>query len=398
MVARAQSSDFAIFMRKIGYSVGLEHTLARVGDFARLYGSREAITIGDVKRLLHAPPPEGWNLQPQNEHILDFLRSIEVLSVRGADVGVLELGEALGILWKILPDTAFPEALRLLLTHELVLADGDIFLNALAAHFDEAAFAAAIARLLEHKWSILEQTFLSTQQRTAIYKAVNIEVQDNNPGSRGLAGGRTGPLAATSTARLGPLSAGSAARPPIRISPNYVVKTLGRRRAWATSLGLAHDSGALTAAGEGLLQTLATAGYAGQSCMSTWPLAHELMIPLFASMRLPPEIPVRTSWDLMVLVGRGLGLLGTELRTSGQRDIDTLLDVIRTFHSLNQSRSIVRNEVSVRVAYRCLLACAIGEPQVPDYPSGIQQEQDLPSPRVIARSSRVAELALSEAR
>lgn len=398
MVVRARYSDFAIFMRKIGYSVGLEHTLARVGDFARLYGGSETITIGDVKRLLHAPPPDGWNLQPQNEHILDFLRSIEVLSVRGPDVGVLELGEALGILWKTLPRHTFPEALRLLLIHELVLADGDIFLNALAAEFEEAAFTAAMGRLLEHKWSILEQTFQSTQQRAAIYKAINIEVQDNNPGSRGLADARTGPLGAASTTRTGPLSAASAARPSIRISPNYASKTLGRRRAWATSLGLAHDSGAPTAAGEGLLQTLALAGYAGKSCMSTWPLAHELEVPLFTSMRLPPQVPVRSSWDFMMLVGRGLGLFGAELRACLQADIDTLLNVIRTFHSLNQSRSIVRNELPVRVAYRCLLAHSIGEPQVPDYPEGIRLEQGLPSPRVIARSSRVAELALSEVR
>jgi hypothetical protein len=398
MVARAQFSDFTIFMRKIGYSVGLEHTLARVGDFARLYGGQEAITIGDVKRLLHAPPPEGWNLQPQNEHILDFLRSIEVLSVRGGEVGVLELGEALGILWKTLPIHAFPEALRLLLTHELILADGDVFLNALAAQFDETAFAASMTRVLEHKWSILEQTFKSPQQRAAIYKSVNIETQDNNPGSRGLAGARTGPLDATSTTRSGPLSPKNIGRPPIRISPNYVVKTLGRRRAWAASLGLANDSGAPTVAGERLLQTLVTAGYAGPSCIATWPLAHELIIPLFTSMRLPPDVPVRTSWDFMVLVGRGLGLLGSGLRACEQSDMSTVLDVIRTFHSLNQSRSIVRNEVPVRVAYRCLLAYAIGNSKIPDYPTGIKQEQGSPSPLVVSRSSRVAELALSEAR
>lgn len=398
MVARAQSSDFAIFMRKIGYSVGLEQTLARLGDFARVYGGSETITIGDLKRLLHAPPPEGWGLQPQNEHILDFLRSIEVLSVRGADIGILELGEALGILWKTLPAHAFADALRLLFTHQLVLADGDVFLNALAAEFDVAAFTAATERMLEHKWSVLEQTFRSTQQRTAIYKAVNIEVQDNNPGSRGLAGARIGPLGAIAATRLGPLSVATASRPPIRLSPNYVAKTLGRRRAWATSLGLARDSGGLTVAGEGLLRTLVSAGYAGQACISTWPLAHELEIPLFTSMRLPPEVPVRSSWDLMVLVGRGMGLLGTGLRACEQADMDALLDMIRTFHTLNQSRSIVRNELPVRVAYRCLLARSIGEPQVPDWPAGIRLEQGLASPRVIARHSRVAELALSEAR
>jgi hypothetical protein len=386
-------------MRKIGYSVGLEHTLSRVADFARIYGDRESLTIGDVKRLLHATPPEGWGLQPQNEHILDFLRSIEVVSVRGGEVGVLELGEALGILWRSKSEVRFPEALRFLLTHALIIADGDIFLNALSTHFDEAAFASAVARLLEHKWSVLERVFQSQQQRAAIYRTVNIEVQDNNPGSRGLGGTKTGPLLTTASTRVGgPLSQGHAARPTVRISPNYMAKTLGRRRAWATSLGLSNADGTPTSDGERLLRTLATAGFAGPSCMATWPLSHELAVPLFTSTRLPPEIPALSSWDFLVLVGRGLGMLGNGSRQCGQADMDALRRVIRTFHSLNQSRSIVRNEVPARVAYRCLLAGAIGQRDVPDFPTRISEEQGLASPQVIARSSRLAELALSEPR
>jgi len=399
MVVRVQSSDFAIFMRKIGYSVGLENTFSRVSDFSRLYGGQDSLTIGDVKRLLHAPAPEGWALQPQNEHILDFLRSIEVISVRGGEVGVLELGEALAILWRRTPRAEFPNALRFLLTHALILADGDIFLNALSAHFDEDAFAASIGNMVEYKWSILERLFQSQQQRAAIYRTVNIEVQDSNPGSRGSAGPKTGPLAGMALSGTGgPLSQGQASRPAVRISPSYVAKTLGRRRAWAMSLGLAGADGVPTTDGDHLLRTLASTGFAGPSCMSMWPLAHELAVPLFMSARLPPEVPTLSSWEFLLLVGRGMAMLGNGSRPCDQNDMDDLRAVIRTFHSLNQSRSIVRNEVPVRVAFRCLLAQAIGQSSVPDFPARIKTEQGLASPQVIARSSRVAELALSEPR
>ncbi|ELL4312295.1 hypothetical protein QFP33_001596 [Pseudomonas aeruginosa] len=398
MVARAQSSDFTIFMRKIGYSVGLENTLSRLRDFSNLYAGQESISIGDIKRLLHAPKPIGWELEPQNEHILDFLRSIDVVTIRGGDVGVLEFGEALGILGKLLADEQFEVALKFLLTHALVLADGDIFLNALASEFDEVEFLPRITRMVEYKWTVLEEVFKTGQQRAAIYRAVTVETQENNPGSRGKANPRTGPLAPPGeTKRVGPLSS-SMSRPDVRVSPNYLVKTLGRRKAWAYSLDLCDDRGSLTYKGQELLSALSAAGYSGPSCMAMWPLTYELKTPLFSSIMLPDKIPRCSSWDFMVLIGRALGVLGSKKAESEVDDLDGLDKVIRCFYSLNKSRSIVRNEVPLRVVYRCLLGLSIGKDNVPDYPSLIRAEQGRKAPRFIARESRLAEMALSVAR
>ena len=394
MVAKAHSSDFAIFMRKIGYSVGLEHTLARLADFARLYAGQDSLTIGDIKRLLHEKRPIGWNLEPQNEHILNFFRSIEVLSVRGGDIGILEMGEALGIARRLQQDDSFDLTLRFLLAHALVRADGDIFLNALASHFDESEFAGRIARLVEHKWSVLEGAFRSSQQRAAIYRAVNIEIQENNPGSRSMTAAKVGPLGGAAETGNGPLGSVSG-RPEIRVSSHYLANTLGRRRFWAVSLGLAEETGAITEAGQSFVDGLAAAGYGGPSCMATWPLSYELATPLFTSVQLPDHIPQLSSWDFMVLIGRSLGLLANVTAAAGDQQMDRVLSVVKCFHGLNQSRSIVRNEVPVRVAYRCLLGIAIGENAVPDYPALITSEQERPRPRLIARPSRLAELALS---
>lgn len=398
MVARAQSSDFAIFMRKIGYSVGLEKTLSRLGDFARLYGSRDTLSLGDIKRLLHSEAPHGWGLKAQNEHILDFFRSLDVVTVRGGDIGILELGEALGILWNLQDEHAFQNTLRFLFAHALVVADGDIFLNALAARFDEVEFAKAASRLIEHKWSVLELVFHTPQQRALIYKAINIEVQENNPGSRGHAGSRVGPLGNRLAKKAGPLAAGDVARPEIHISSNYLAKALGRRRAWAISLGLFSDETGMTPLGENFLNRLVAVGFCGPNCMATWPLSHELAVPLFMSLPLPDDVPRLSSWDLLLAVGRGMALLGDQLREASPKEMDQLLTVMKTFHSLNLSKAMVRNELAIRIAYRCLLALSIGDEAVPDYPHMIDDEQLRPSPRIIARASRVAELALSGGR
>ncbi len=76
MVDRVPSKEFSVFIRKIGYSVGLEHTLERLNDFARLYGCQDTLSYADISRLLHSPKPDGWGLDRNNEHILDVLRSL----------------------------------------------------------------------------------------------------------------------------------------------------------------------------------------------------------------------------------------------------------------------------------------------------------------------------------
>lgn len=393
MVAKVRSNDFAIFMRKIGYSVGLEHTRARLRDFARLYGSQDTLGVGDIKRLLHLPAPDGWNLQPQNEHILDFLRSLSVVSVKGPEVSVLELGEALGISWRLQCGDGFENALDFLLAHAIVIADGDVFLNALACEFDEIQFAAAATRLIEFKWDILEQAFKTAQQRAAIYRAVTIEAQESNPGSRGHVS-PGGPLMGPDVRRGGPLGQDQG-RPDIKISGHYLAKALGRRKAWAASLGLCDTAGYTTSRGRQLLDGLAAAGYAGPSCMATWPLTHELASPMFAGMSFPSIVPRLSSWDFLVLVGRSMGLLPIDGRAGMDTDLAAMVRIIRTYRSLNQTRSLVRNEVPVRVAFRCALGLEIGSPAVPDYPALLSDEQRQASPRVIARPSTVAELALS---
>lgn len=396
MVEKARSNLFTVFMRKIGYSVGLEHTLDRLTDFARMYASQEVLGYADINRLLHADKPIGWGLDKNNEHILDVFRSLGVIDVRKGEVAVLELGDSLGILKRLVESEGdFLVCAKLLFAHALVLADGDIFLNALAASFEPAEFDQRIRSLIEYKWTVLERHFVSAQQRNAIYAAVNIEAQINNPGSRGkgLATKTLDPMRLRTS--RGSLSSATA-RPDIYISDPYLSKALPRRKAWAVSLGLATDDGTPTTEGIALINALVTCGYAGPACVVLWPLEHELSSPTFANMK-SVEFPVLSSWDFLTLVGRGLGALPSNLQSPGEEEqvFKTLSRIISIFKDLNKSKSILRTELPVRVAYQCIAGLAAISGSLPELPDMLAKEQRSPSPRIIARPSRLAEFALS---
>ncbi|WP_156352017.1 hypothetical protein [Pseudomonas sp. NBRC 111130] len=394
MVAKVQSSDFSIFIKKIGYSVGLESTFQRLQDFARLYASKDRISIGDLKRLLHAPKPNGWGLDEKNEHVLDFLRAIEVVQVRGGEVGVLEFGESLGILAKLQSSADFDRSLRVLLAYALIIADGDIFLNALSSNFEELEFSNSLARAIEYKWSILETTFKSAQQRSAIYKTVIVETQENNPGSRGRNTSKAGPLQMGTFEKSGPLG-GESNRPEIKFSPNYIAKTLGRRKAWAQSLGLYNEFGDVTSVGERLLSNLRKLGFGGPACLCVWPLEYELRTPLFSSLKLPAEITPLNSWELLNAVASSLESLEFDLKEIDDCDFEIMQKIIGCFQSLNTSRRMLRNEIPVRVVYRCVVGLSISSGRISNYPQFIRAEQGFFTPRFIARESRLAEMAIS---
>jgi hypothetical protein len=394
MVDRVPSKEFSVFIRKIGYSVGLEHTLERLNDFARLYGCQDTLSYADISRLLHSPKPDGWGLDRNNEHILDVLRSLGVIDVRRGEVAVLEAGDALGMLMKLQGDClAFRDSARFIFAYSLAMADGDIFFNALAACFDPEEFAKRLLRMIEFKWTLLEGHFSSSHQRAAIYSAINVETQENNPGSRGKGGLGDAPDPARLRQARGAL-APQVSRPEPKISGPYLAKALPRRKSWAVSLGLASDSGVPTPVGERLLKTLAEAGYCGPSCIAMWPLGHELLSPAYMALR-EAEFPVLDSWSFMLLIGRGMGLLGAADTEGGDDEVSLLRQLVQTYRALNTSKSIVRTELPARVAYRCALSLSMGRDSVADYPALIDREQRSPSPRILARPSRLAESALS---
>lgn len=392
MADKAPYNVFSVFIRKIGYSVGLEHTFERLRDFAELYARSESLTLGRLLKLLHAPKPEGWGLKDENRHILDFLRSIEVIDIRRGEVSVLELGEALGILCKTSTEEAFVKQLRILLIHQLILSDGDVFLNGLASCFDGDEFAARMTRLIHFKWDVLEREFASDYQRRAIYSAVNMEVQSNNPGSRGRMPGREVDLTRLKVLRA-PLAVAGSARPNPSVSSQYIKKSLPRRKAWAVSLGLAESDGTPTATGHRVLANMASAYQCGPCCVAVWPLVHELQTPMLLPLLSSQKFHSLNFWQsLSLVVAAVTGAIEETEVTSGLGPVRRIYDAYR---SLNLRQSMIRRELGSRVLYRCIIMRAIESGSIENWPEFLTQANLLDTRGFHIRKSVSADYALS---
>lgn len=387
MLATAPSSDFTPFIRKIGYSVGLEFLLDRVRAFGVAYGEAEVFGYGDVVRLVQ----HDWRLKTLN--VLDVLRSLGVVSVKNGEVAVLEVGDALGVAWRDRDTIDYESASAFYLTHAIVSADGDIFLNALASGFDEEGFRQNIERMIEHKWSILEDRFSTADLRKRFYKAVNIELQSNNSGSRGGQGRGLGLPPMGAPLGQGPLS-GPVSRPAIQLSGDYLRKTLVTRRAWALALGLADVTGNPTNQGRQLLDAISDVGFGGPSCIAMWPLDHEIDATGIGSGSYYPRLD---SWSFMVVIARGMGLIDEPVPWEPGVHERAIRDIERWFSlywSINQSKRMVRNQMLGRVLYRLEIANSLGRAPLP-LPAVFDREMEADSPRLTARRSREAELAIA---
>lgn len=398
MVDTALSDSFDLFMRKIGYSVGLEDTFKRLRDFSELYASVKTITFGDINRLVHNT--DCWGLK--NDHILDVLRSLNVLMVRRDDVAVLEAGDALGICRRVVEGDQFDRCLQFIFASSIIQSDGDIFLNALAARFDPGEFERALVAMVEHKRNVLEKSFKSPAHRKLMYDAINIEAQVTNPGSRGgvrISGNKQGgPL--LGIGRKGPfenLTPGYTKRPNVEISGDYIRKTLPKRKGWAISLGLATSDGQITDGGERLLMRFKNAGFSGPNAMAMWPLASEVNRTRFA--RVEYDAPKISAWDFYLLVDDALGVSKGAASYSANAHEEAIVQLSRIFseyRNLNHAKRMIRNQLPIRIAFMAEVALARGlnRPTLP-LPEVVQKEQDVYNPRVLERRSRLAEATLA---
>ena len=88
----AESDQFSIFMRKIGYSVALEHTFSRLIDLANVYAANCHIALADWQNLVY----EKWELKTDN--IADVFRALEVIQRARGTINVLPMLDMLGVL------------------------------------------------------------------------------------------------------------------------------------------------------------------------------------------------------------------------------------------------------------------------------------------------------------
>ena len=397
MAATTRADPYAIFMRKVGYTVGLERTLERVTDLERAYVTNRDLTWADWRALVHEA--EHWNLQ--SDHIGAVFRVMGFVQRTAGELFVLDNLDAMAIACELAATESERERIRrFIFLWALLLSDGELFVNMLLAEFDEARIGEFMRKVLTHKRRVLRERLPDPGSARRVARVVRIARQVGNPGSKGKqdlrsGGTRTEPLEAEFRRKLA--RAGSVEIPVLAFSEDYFRKVPPRRKDWARSLELWSDAVGLTELGRRFRDGLADRGYLVDGRYFVfWPMRHELIREGFAPNLLGPA--GRELWPTLLDFAGAYSELDLSPQEPPDREhaVELLRTMMRTFRSLHTAKVLLRQELGLTVAYPATVALAYGRGQrLVDLPRIIRAEQREPRRRIILRASRSTGSALS---
>ena len=394
MAATAHPDSYAIFMRKIGYSVGLEDTLQRVSDLHALYKSSKDVTISSWNELVSSP--DHWKLKSDN--ITDVFYSLRLIQKTSSDLLVLENLDAMTIACALLETQEEQRrAKEFLLLWAIITNDGEIFVNLLLADFEEAKIKETLSAVIEKKRDILCDVLPGRDSRKRIYRIVNIERQGKNRGSTG--SGKS----VASLNRVEPLKNNRTLpvvdefdHHTVEFSDDYFRKVPPRRKDWARSLGLWDDKCGLTQKGVNFAEGLRKKGYIDENGLFTlWPMDYELIRSGFR-----PDLlgKVYGLWETLADFGNVYA--GLYIRPTSEKDSDEMVEIVekmmKVFREFHVRKSLLRRELPITIAYPAIMAFAIArEESVFDLHSALKSEQEGEERRIAFRKSRNTGGALS---
>jgi len=176
---RLADGSWTIFMRKIGYSVGLEATLSRVSDLCDVYIADGTVTLQSWHDLVSS-----WNLKKDN--IGDFFGSLNLMKRTKTRLDVLPGLDLCALARRADPSNRILAGALLLLLMEY---DGEIFLNALAGGFKEDDLVRRLTTLVHYKRDVLFKIYRAPEIQTQLARIVGIDRQATNIGGAGQAKG-----------------------------------------------------------------------------------------------------------------------------------------------------------------------------------------------------------------
>lgn len=398
MVATALSNPYSIFMRKIGYSVGLEETLKRIGDLEKKYTETGDITLSSWNELVHGPKPENWDLKSEN--IADFFYTMRLIQCIHGDILVLENLDALAITNTLLSDSQQKKIAReFLMLWAILVNDGEIFVNLLLAGFKENLIKEKLSEMImEKRIQANKNPSLNRKIGAAqINRIINIERQETNKGSAGLGQSvlslqRTTPLQVEKLQGMA-----KAESEAIEFSEDYFRKVPPRRKDWARSLGLWEDKSGLTQKGNQFIKGLTEAGYINEKGLFIyWPMDYELV-----RAGLQPNLlgeQSKSLWDCLIDFGGAYSHL--QVSPISTTDVDEVIELIgkmlNVFRNHHTRKVMLRREIPITVAYSAAVACACATQEpIFDLPAAIESIQKGDERRLAFRRSRTTGGALS---
>lgn len=394
MAATAHSDPYAVFLRKIGYSVGLESTARRVDGLVARYLRDRDLTVGGWNELVTGRREDGnWGRDKSAEkHIANFLHSLRLIRRTAGDVLVLENLDAMAIAIKMLKDRTDRDAARdFLLLWSILVNDGEIFVNLFLAGFQEQRIKDTLRAMMLRKRSDLLKIMAGKVSARRINRVITIERQEKNKGSVGAS------RSVSSLRRSEPLQvergSGRTENESERIefSDDYFRKVPPHRRDWASSLGLwDSEQGLPSRLGHEFIRRLRETGYIDAHDRFTfWPMDYELVRSGFR-----PDLFGESTNSLWTsLVDFGGAYAGLQVKAPAEGDPDAALSLIGemmdVFRSLHVRKAMLRRELPVAVAYPAAvaLACATGTP-VLNLPAVVAREQKGEERRLTFRQSR----------
>ena len=380
MAATAHSDPYAVFLRKIGYSVGLEFTAERVAGLVARYRQDRDLTVGGWNELVTGRREDGnWGRDKSAEkHIADFLHSLRLMQRMTGDVLVLENLDAMAIATSMLKNKTDQDAARnFLLLWSILVNDGEIFVNLLLAGFQEQRIKDTLRAMMLRKRGDLLKLMAGKVSAGRINRVITIERQEKNRGSAGANRSvsslrRTEPL---QVERGSGRTANESGR--IEFSCDYFRKVPPRRREWASSLGLwDSEQNLLSRLGHEFIHRLREIGYIDTHDRFTfWPMDYELVRSGFR-----PDLfgeSTRSLWTSLVHFGDAYaGLRVAPVEGDPDTALSLIGEMMAVFRSLHVRKAMLRRELPVVVAYPAAvaLACATKAP-VLDLPAVVAREQ-----------------------
>lgn len=387
MAVIAPSNPFDVFIKKIGWSVGLEATFERVYQLVEHYVSEREISVSGWDKLAHSEA--GWGLK--NDLIADFFSSIDVIRRQRQEIHVLPCLDALALAKIELSDERkYSIAHNMILGSHIVLADGDIFLNFLSGAFVREHVEPLLISMILWKRQKLLSSVRAPQAAERIIRAVSIELQTTNSGGAPAAKKlsdlrRTEPLTQMRT----PLKTCDPNR--VVISDDYFKKVTRSRRDWARALGLANRTGERTGQGDKFLAAFERLAATDQSkAFAYWPMAFELQ-----RVHLTPEslnIPRLALRDHIETMRQGLGLDYGGILSDDEGEgevVDMLSRMYQSYRELCPARRLLRKEIPISTFVHAAASCfSVNGKPLPDIANIVMKAGLDPTSGVVFRQSR----------
>jgi len=229
-----QSKQYEKLIRRIGYSVGLEEPVERIGKLVNLYVEERDINMALWKRLVKEEygrkisddlESVKWGGSRKTnkklgaeDHFADFYSELNLISHKNNQIFPLYGLEMLSILRQYFSDNIkYQMALKSIILFFILEADGDIFLNCLLGDFEKERVKENLIQMFHTKKEAYLKSYISPYSRNKLSLLFKVQ---------------------TSTAQENIFDRKVVKKEEIEIPEDYISKVLPSRKGWATQLGL----------------------------------------------------------------------------------------------------------------------------------------------------------------